>query len=194
VPTELESPDIMVTESVLNETPSKENVSSEPTSSLVPSKSPSTVPSSSKEPVLSSTPLETPLSETPANEIRNNKLLEKYGLEIGVYAWIDSMPISVDEGETSPLTSRPHFSVRFMAIENGDIPKDIRVSAKIISKKATTEVVLNGGPQYAFGTFRVENPQLLQMEVREKLTVVVTFVIGGEEQTLSFNPIVADVW
>jgi len=117
--------------------------------------------------------------------IENNELLEKYNLKMDVHAWNDYMP-PIAMGRP-----RPHFVVRFTAIsKNTKVPNNISVSAKITSVKRTIDVKLDA--DNGLETFRpkAEDRQLLQMETGEKLTAVVTFVIGNEKQTLTFYPIV----
>lgn len=101
------------------------------------------------------------------------------------------MPISVAPGETPPPSPRPHFIVRFTSTQNKNIPS-INVWAKITSGNNTLDVKLTcdrNSPQYNFETFRAGAAQGLKLE-SEKLTAVVTFVIGDEKQTLTFYPTV----
>ena len=125
------------------------------------------------------TPL--PSSDT----IENNDLLEKYNLEISVYAWNDYMP-----GFTP--RPNPHLNVIFKSTSDKSIP-NINVWAKITSGKNTLDTMLTcdgNSPKNNFETFRAGSAQGLKMDTGETLTVVVTFEIGNEKQTLTFYPVV----
>lgn len=213
MPVALKTADIENTDTVLSEDISSENNvnSEEDVSTITPSsiqnsvsnKSSSSVASSSnkssssKSPSLSDNSVSsgTPSSETPSappsGTIENSELLKKHNLEISVYAWNDYMPYMVAPGETPPPSPRPHFIVRFTSTQSKNIPT-INVWAKITSGKNTLDIMLTcdgNSPEYNFETFRAGTAQGLKLE-SETLTAIVTFVIGDEKQTLTFNPTV----
>jgi len=128
--------------------------------------------------------------------IENNKLLEKYNLKISVYAYNDYMPYIVAPGKTPPPYPYPYFAVQFTLTQGKNIP-NITVWAKITGVKNTLDIMLTCDGsclEYNFETFYAGPAQGLEMETGETLTAVITFVIGNEKQTMTFYPVVKDVY
>ena len=128
-----------------------------------------------------------------STSMKNIGLLQKHNLFMEVHAWNDYMPTFDLSGEPVTLP-RPHLIVAFTSTTNGAIPS-MSVSAKITGTKTTINVPLTADNDPDAGSYQTFRPrmadlQLLEMKGGETLTAEITITIGGEFQTLTFQPVV----